>query len=128
MQVDPKILLDSLFEQDIPAEQLRALLTRLFPQIVFEGKPHGRYTSIFGIEFDVGQAMAMASNTEVTLGDQKAYRRYQLSYHPNALKKNPEWTVVELTDEVNVDETQPAIENSCPPVLATSQEMGCCMA
>lgn len=98
MQVDPGVLLDSVFESAIAPERLRALLARLFPEIVFEGKPGGRYTSTFRIRFAVGQALALASETDCVLSDTSQVR-YQLSYHP--IRKGPHepgWSVQALAD------------------------------
>jgi site-specific DNA recombinase len=98
MQVDPGVLLDSVFESAIAPERLRALLARLFPEIVFEGKPDGRYTSTFRIRFAVGQALALASETDCLLSDTSQVR-YQLSYHPRRKGPHePGWSVQALAD------------------------------
>lgn len=98
MTIDPGKLVERVFTFEQPPEALRALLARLFPRIVFEGKPGGRYTSIFGLEFAMGDALALASGTaiQMTAGSTK---RYQLTYHPaGRVRLGQPWTVLELSD------------------------------
>lgn len=98
LQVDPSALLDSLFEADVPPEKLRAILSRLFPSIVFEGK-RGRYTSYFRIEFAAGTALSMASGTE-TIEAGKFVQCFELRYTPdNRSPKGQRWSVAAIDDE-----------------------------
>lgn len=90
---DPAKLLDGIFESDIAPERLRALLTRLFPTIVFEGK-NGRYLSIFRIGFVPGAALAMASDTEAMMCESLECR-FELKYWSISGRggNQPFWTV-----------------------------------
>jgi len=64
LSVDPAALVDVLFDVGFPPERLRAMITRLFPTIVFLGK-HGRGTAEYKVEVAPGVALAEASGTEV---------------------------------------------------------------
>jgi DNA invertase Pin-like site-specific DNA recombinase len=64
LEVDPRQLLPRLFSGEVPAEQLRAALRRLFPKIVRLGKPH-KYCTEFSIEFAPGATVAEVSGTTV---------------------------------------------------------------
>lgn len=90
---DPAKLLDGIFEADIAPERLRALLVRLFPSIVFEGKT-GRYISTFRISFAPGSALALSSNTEAMLNESLECQ-FQLKYWPMSSRGGPQpfWTV-----------------------------------
>lgn len=92
LQVDPSAVLDGLFEADVPAERVRSVLARLFPEIVFEGKPASRYESVFRIRFAPGAALAMASGTgEIDGGEIEL--RFLLRYSPKGQGGEERWTV-----------------------------------
>lgn len=96
LAIDPAELLDSMFDDaEVAPERLRALLSRLFPKLVLEGKA-GRYTSHFSIQFATGVAAAMASNTAlVDFGTQSL--RFQLRFIPgNRLEPSERWLVSEM--------------------------------
>lgn len=96
LQVDPVQLLDKVFSADLPVEKLRSLLARLFPKLIFEGKPNSRYTSHFLIEFAMGNALALASDSSAVTSTNMT-KRFALTYHPaNANKIDDKWTVAEL--------------------------------
>ncbi len=81
LEVEPATLLDGLFDTEIPPERVRAVLRRLFPELLLEGKL-GRYTSTFRIRFAVGAALSLASETE-TVMDGEIVARFQLKYTPD---------------------------------------------
>ena len=85
MQTDPSEILDGLFDSEVPPEQLRAMLRRLFPSIVFEGK-EGRYHSFFRVQFCPGAALAVASNTACQVNETIEYR-FGLRYVPRVPSK-----------------------------------------
>ena len=85
MQTDPSEILDGLFDSEVPPEQLRAMLRRLFPSIVFEGK-EGRYHSFFRVRFCPGAALAVASNTACQVNETIEYR-FGLRYVPRVPSK-----------------------------------------
>jgi hypothetical protein len=99
-RANPAKLLEGIFEANIAPERLRVILARLFPQIVFEGKPSragkaSRYTSFFRIRFAHGEALAVASETEVIIqGEMEC--RFSVRYVPSRVSKGgqpPRWTV-----------------------------------
>ena len=91
LRTDPGSLLKELFSAPIPPERLRAVLARLFPSIVFEGKK-GRYRSYFRIQFAPGTALAMASDTSVLAHDIIEHR-FELSYKPSRHRGEGVWSV-----------------------------------
>jgi DNA invertase Pin-like site-specific DNA recombinase len=91
LRTDPGSLLKELFSAPIPPERLRAVLARLFPSIVFEGKK-GRYRSYFRIQFAPGTALAMASDTSVLAHDIVEHR-FELSYKPSRHRGEGVWSV-----------------------------------
>lgn len=101
MEVDPSSVLNGLFDADIPPARVRAVLARLFPEIVFEGKPSSRYESVFRIRFAPGAALAMASGTgEIDGGE--AELRFLLRYSPAGHGGEAGWTVRRV-DEANAE-------------------------
>ena len=87
-----EIELDSLFEADVPPQRLRAVLTRLFPSIVFEGKL-SRYASKFRVRFSPGAACAMESGTD-TISDTELEASFVVQYHQKTLQDpTSRWTV-----------------------------------
>lgn len=95
LQIDPAGILPSLFNSGLPAEQLRAILRRLFPSVVLEGK-QGRYSSIFRICFAPGAALSIASNSSCQL-NQSLECRFMLRYVPDNRKESgPRWDVLVL--------------------------------
>lgn len=101
MEVDPSSVLDGLFDADIPPARVRAVLARLYPEIVFEGKPSSRYESVFRIRFAPGAALAIASGTgEIDGGETE--QRFLLRYSPAGHGGEARWTV-RLVDEANAE-------------------------
>lgn len=95
INIDPRKLVEQVFTFEQPTEALRSLLARLFPRIVFEGKPGGRYTSNFRLEFALGDALALASCTEIQMKS-GVIKNYQLIFHPAGRNRcGPEWSVAE---------------------------------
>ncbi|MCC4118558.1 recombinase family protein [Aromatoleum toluclasticum] len=80
LQIDPRAVLDKLFEADLPPEHLRSVLARLFPEIVFEGK-QSRHRSIFRVQFAPGAALAFASATS-SVDNKPVELRFVLRYSP----------------------------------------------
>lgn len=95
--VDPLRVLDDLFDSDIPAAQVRAVLSRLFPSIVLERKL-STYQSVFSVRFSPGVALAMLSDTK-TIEEQEIERRFLLRYWPVHNFGEARWTVELLTPE-----------------------------
>lgn len=91
---DPATLLKELFTGAVAPERLRAVLARLLPSIVFEGK-QGRYRSYFRIQFAPGTALAMASGTD-ELGSDVLTQRFELSYKPSRHSGEGLWTVSQV--------------------------------
>lgn len=92
LQVDPRQLIQGLFDSGQPPQRLRTVLARLFPSVVFEGK-EGRYLSTFRIRFAPGVALAMASGTEA-ISESELEARLILRYYPSNQKIQPGyWTV-----------------------------------
>lgn len=95
MSIDPATVLTDLFEAPIPPEQLRAILRRLFPSIVLEGKD-GRYCSFFRLQFAAGAALAHASETACQI-DESFECRFMLRYVPGKWTRiGPYWEVTAL--------------------------------
>lgn len=80
LQVDPRRLLSRLFDAELPTHELRTVLARLFPSVVFEGK-QGRYSSTFRVRFAPGVALGMASGT-TSLTEQGIEGHFKLQYIP----------------------------------------------
>jgi hypothetical protein len=96
LNVDPRAMLDKMFDAAVPPEKLRSVLMRLFPEIVLEGKPR-KYQSHFSVRFCFGSALAMASTTAV-MNDGTLLQRYCLTYRPSrkgVLRENL-WSVTLL--------------------------------
>lgn len=114
LQINPAAILDGLFEAQLPPEQLRAMLRRLFPAIVLEGR-EGRYRSIFRLQFAAGAALALASNTDCQINESLECR-FMLRYVPdNRTSTGPYWEVTAL-DREWID----AI-SVCEPVIDTTK-------
>jgi site-specific DNA recombinase len=64
LEVNPKVLLPSLFSADIEAERARMALKHVFPSIVFLGK-RDKFCSEFAIECAPGVLLAELSETRV---------------------------------------------------------------
>ena len=92
ISIDPQILLDKIFDSGFDPEKLRSKLASLFTKIVFNGKIR-KYTSHFTIDFCMGNALAMASNTKCMIND-IATLRYELRFYPifkGKGKDGPKW-------------------------------------
>lgn len=116
--VDPLRVLDDLFDSDIPAAQVRAVLSRLFPSVVLERKL-STYQSVFSIRFSPGVALAMSSGTQ-TVEEQEVELRFLLRYWPVHSFGQARWTVECLTLERPEVCPQPfpipAVAHSCVAV------------
>jgi hypothetical protein len=78
LSVEPLSLLDRLFDNEILAPaQVRAVLTRLFPKILFLGKT-SRMSALFELTYSPGAAAALASDT-VLVDREVLVRRIELS-------------------------------------------------
>lgn len=98
LRIDPRGLIETLFDSELAPERLRAVLSRLFPSIVFLGKL-GRYSSFFRVEFAAGVAVSLASDT-ATLDTKTGTRYFRLCYTPNNwLEANKRWSVEAITEE-----------------------------
>lgn len=63
LAVDPRTLLNRLFGTDVRPVEVRAMLQRLFPKMIFLSKPQ-RFCAEFQIELAPGVALAEASGTK----------------------------------------------------------------
>lgn len=64
LETNPRKLLPRLFSGEVPTEETRAALRRLFPKIIFGGKL-SRFCSLFSIECAPGVTLAEVSGTHV---------------------------------------------------------------
>ena len=96
LQIDPRPLLSKLFDANVPPHELRTILARLFPMVIFEGK-EGRYLSKFRIRFAPGVALGIASNTEC-LTEKELEARFKLQYFPSNKKEKPGYWYVEALE------------------------------
>ena len=87
LQVDPREMLSKLFDADVPPHELRTILARVFPMVVFEGK-EGRYISKFRVRFAPGMALSMASGTKC-LTEQEVEECFTLQYIPSNQREKP---------------------------------------
>lgn len=95
--VDPRQIVERLFSVELPAEKLRALLTRLFPEIVLIGKD-SRYISNFKVSFAPGAALAMGSETQI-VDDTTFEVVFQLRYRPDPRPNAATWDLM-VIDEI----------------------------
>jgi len=107
LKTNPSEILDGLFDSAVPTEQLRAMLRRLFPSIVFEGK-NGRYHSFFRVQFCPGAALAVASNTACQFDEAIEYR-FGLRYVPLRGKNEPYWELISL-GQVNSEKLDAVVD------------------
>ena len=105
LEVDPRSLLPKLFDAGLPAHEVRSVLARLFPSVVFEGK-QGRYLSTFRIRFAPGVALAQASGTCVVSAIELE-GRFQLKYTPSNSKEKPGYWTVEVLSEQPAQAAKP---------------------
>ena len=98
LRVDPRDLIDRMFDSELAPERLRTVMARLFPSVVFLGK-QGRYSSLFRVEFAAGAAVSLASDTE-TLDTKAVARHFRLRYTPdNRMEASQRWSVKAVTEE-----------------------------
>lgn len=72
LAVDPREIIPALFEEKIPAERLRALLSRIFPRIVLSGRPY-KFTSVWTVSVCSGAVVACLSATKAVTECEKEY-------------------------------------------------------
>jgi site-specific DNA recombinase len=72
LAVDPREIISALFEEQVPAERLRALLSRIFPRIVLSGRPH-KFTSVWTVSVCAGAVVACLSATKPVAECEKEY-------------------------------------------------------
>lgn len=111
LQVDPREMLSKLFDADVPPHELRTILARLFPMVVFEGK-EGRYISKFRVRFAPGMALSMASGTEC-LTQQEVEARFTLQYFPSNKKEKPGYWNVETLEPPPSDIKPIQLQEEC---------------
>jgi site-specific DNA recombinase len=111
LQVDPREMLSKLFDADVPPHELRTILARLFPMVVFEGK-EGRYISKFRVRFAPGMALSMASGTEC-LTQQEVEARFRLQYFPSNKKEKPGYWNVETLEPPPSDTKPIQLQEEC---------------
>lgn len=63
LEVDPRDIIPALFEEKVPADRLRALLSRIFPSIVLTGRPQ-KFTSVWTVSVCAGAVVACLSATK----------------------------------------------------------------
>lgn len=100
METDPSSLIDGLFDEGLPPEELRAHLVRLFPSIIFEGKV-SYFRSIFSVRFDVAAALSHAGGLE-NLERWEVEQRLEVRYVPTHRWKESKghWVVSPYVEEV----------------------------
>lgn len=92
LETDPQDMLAALFDGSLPSPEVRSVLARLFPSIIYEGKD-GRYTSFFRIKYAPGVALAIASQSAIQDASEIEVR-YALKYSPTRVAdKEGRWTV-----------------------------------
>lgn len=111
LQVDPREMLSKLFDADVPPHELRTILARLFPMVVFEGK-EGRYISKFRVRFAPGMALSMASGTEC-LTEKEVEARFKLQYIPSNQKEKPGYWNVETLEPPPSDTKPIQLQEEC---------------
>lgn len=116
LEVDPRSLLTKLFDADVPPQELRSVLARLFPSVVFEGK-QGRYISTFRIRFAPGVALAQASGTTV-VSTQEFEGRFKLQYIPSRSKEKPGYWTTEVLTSPQVKVAKPKQQKTQEQVAA----------
>ena len=98
LRVRPVDIVDKLFTSSVPGSELRAVLSRLFPSIVFEGKT-SRFRAHFRIRFSPGVALAMGSGTHC-LSTSETEGQFVLTFRSRAKRDvRPRWEV-ELAGEL----------------------------
>lgn len=101
LESDPARLLDQLFDADIAPAQLRVTLSRLFPQVVFEGKPNGRYSSYFTLHIAPGALLAADTDTH-SLSSTELKGSFVLTYAPaipqraGGIRSPASWSVEQI--------------------------------
>ncbi len=89
---DPAAVVEQIFASDLKASHLRAILSRLFPAIVFEGKDR-THRSYFRLRFVPGAALAVATDSPCLEGEEYE-GRFELNYEPLHGRLNqPKWSV-----------------------------------
>jgi len=64
LEVDPRKLIPKIWRSNRPVGEIRSLLSRLFPEIIFEGK-ESRHVAIVRVRLSPGTMSALASDTEL---------------------------------------------------------------
>lgn len=91
LEVNPRHLLPHLFSGAVPAAETRAALRRLFPRIVFHGKPE-RFSSLFTVELAQGATVAEVSDTPV-IDTEMMTKRFKVT---GGAKRPSTWAVEEM--------------------------------
>lgn len=73
IETDPRVLVGKLLDGKLPVEQVRSLLTQLFPKFVFVGR-ESRFIAKFDLEFAPGAAVAWLTGTKAVLDDRVTLR------------------------------------------------------
>ena len=89
LAIDPRSILEKLFDGTVPIAQTQVVLQRLFPRIALVDKP-SRFTSIFEISCIPGSAFAHASGTG-SLEDEVVTVRVKVTTGP---KRPVQWQAV----------------------------------
>ena len=110
LRTDPREYLQRIFDTEDAPQRLRAVLTRLFPSVVFEGKT-GRYTSHFRIRFAPGIAIALASGTEA-ITSTEIEARFVLKYWPSNRGSCPPFWTVEISEMSAQPEPQASTQST----------------
>lgn len=109
LEVDPRQLIKDLFKSSEPPQRLRAVLSRLLPSIVFEGR-ESRHKAIFRLRFAPGVALAIASGTE-SVASEEVEGKFRLQYRGSNSKEKPGyWTVDVITEPAPVVTVKEGIE------------------
>lgn len=123
LSVDPSNLIDGLFDEDIPPEELRTHLVRLFPSIVFEGK-QSHFRSVFRVRFDVAAALSFAGDLESPEYWEKE-QRFEVRYVPTHRHQESKghWTVTLLAEGDKHDDDVADDNILLPAVLPTHMKL-----
>lgn len=94
LESDPRELVPAIWTSDLPPERVRAMLTKLFDEIVFESKPE-RFVAIVRVTVKPGSLVATLTGT-APLDAEVVTLRYRVSTGP---KRPTVWNVELIEDQ-----------------------------
>lgn len=102
LELDPRDLVPAIWTTDLPPERVRAMLTRLFDEIVFESKPE-RFVAIVRVTVKPGSLVATLTGT-AAMDAEVVTLRFKVSTGP---KRPTVWNVELIEDQEAVPEKEP---------------------